>query len=126
MSAARSGIISDARGLAADALAMVRTRLELIAIEVQEEKSRIARQVIYATATIFFLSFGLLLGILWISFSLDEARRVMVIGILAVVFLAAAALAAIRIAIESRRDRPFAATLSVLAEDERALGGQRG
>jgi uncharacterized membrane protein YqjE len=126
MSAARPGIISDARGLAADALAMVRTRLELMAIEVQEEKARIARQVVYASATIFFLSFGLLLGILWISFSLDEARRVMVIGILAIAFLAAAAFAAIRIAIESRRDRPFAATLSVLAEDERALGGQRG
>ena len=122
----RIGMIGDARGLAADALAMVRTRLELVAIEVQEEKARIARHVVFASATIFFLSFGLLLAILGISLSLDEARRVMVIGILALVFLAAAALAAARIAVESRRERPFSATLAVLADDERTLGGQRG
>lgn len=122
----RIGVVGDVRGLAADAIAMVRTRLELISIEVQEEKARIARQVVYASAAIFFVSFGTLLAILWLAFSLDEARRVVVIGILAIVFLAFAALAAVRIAMESRRDRPFAATLEVLAEDMHTVAGERG
>ena len=126
MAGERTGVIADVRGLAADAIAMVRTRLELVSIEVQEERARIARQVVYASAAIFFLSFGMLLAILWLSFSLDEAQRTIVIGILAIAFLAFAALAGVRIAIESRRERPFSATLAVLADDMRAVGGERG
>ena len=126
MARERIGVIGDARGLAADAIAMVRTRLELIAIEVQEEKARIGRQVVFVSAAIFFLSFGTLLSILWLSFSLDEPRRVLVIGVMAILFLALAAFAAIRIALESRRERPFAATLEVLAEDIRTVAGERG
>jgi uncharacterized membrane protein YqjE len=123
MSGERIGVVSDVRGLAADAIAMVRTRLELIAIEVQEEKARIARQVIFASAAMFFLSFGTLLAILWLAFSLDEARRVIVIGVLAIAFLALAAFAVVRIKMESRRERPFAATLKVLAEDMHIVQG---
>jgi uncharacterized membrane protein YqjE len=119
----RIGVVSDVRGLAADAIAMVRTRLELIAIEVQEEKARIARQFIFASAAMFFLSFGTLLAILWLAFSLDEARRVVVIGVLAIAFLALAAFAVVRIKMESRRERPFAATLKVLAEDMHIVQG---
>ena len=82
--------------------------------------------VLLITTTFIGGSILMLLAILWLSFSLDEAHRTLVIGILAIAFLALAAFAAIRITLESRRARPFAATLEVLADDMRTVGGGRG
>ena len=118
----RRGIVSDARGVASDALRAVRTRLELISIEIQEEKARIALQLVLASATLFFLSFGMLLAILWFSFSLPEGQRQLVLGCLGIVFLLVGGACAWRVRALSSGARLFDATLQTLKRDEASLG----
>jgi uncharacterized membrane protein YqjE len=117
----RRGIVSDARGVASDALRAVRTRLELVSIEIQEEKARVALQLILASATFFFLSFGMLLAILWLSFSLPEGQRQLVLGCMGIVFLVVGGACALRIRALSGGPRLFDATLQTLKRDEAAL-----
>ena len=113
--------MSDARGVASDALRAVRTRLELISIEIQEEKARIALQLVLATATLFFLSFGMLLAILWLSFSLPEGQRQLVLGGMGLIFLLVGGVCAWRVRSLASGTRLFEATLQTLKRDEASL-----
>lgn len=117
----RRGIVGDARGVASDALRAVRTRLELVSIEIQEEKARIALQLVLASATLFFLSFGTLLAILWLSLSLPEGQRQLVLGILGIGFLLVGGICAWRVRSLAGGARLFDATLETLKRDEAAL-----
>ena len=119
---AREGIVADVRNIASDGLRMIRTRLELLAIEVQEQKALIVRQLIIASATLFFVSFGMQLVILWLALSLDEGQRQAVLGGLGAAFLLAGAGCAYWLH-HKRSRNPLASTLDVLKRDESALRG---
>ena len=119
---ARGGLVADVRGVASDAVRIVRTRLELLAIEFQEEKARIVRQVLVASATLFFAFFGMLLAILWLVLALPEDYRHRVLGLLGLLFLAGAGGCAWWLA-KNQWQSPFATTISTLTRDETALKG---
>lgn len=121
MTQQHGGIVSDVRGVASDTLRAVRTRLELLSIEVQEEKARVTLQLILASATLFFLSFGMLLAILWLSFSLPEGQRQTVLGCMGIVFLVVGGACAWRIRSLAGGPRLFDSTLATLKSDEAAL-----
>ncbi len=63
-------IVGDVKGLASTGLRAVRTRLELLVIELAEEKAWIARFVVVAVAALYLVTFGLALAIcalvLWV------------------------------------------------------------
>ena len=118
----RGGLLADVRGVASDAVRIVRTRLELLAIEFQEEKARIVRQVLVASAAIFFGSFGALIAILWLVLALPEEYRQTVLGLVGLAFLVAAG--ACGWWVWSRdSDAPFSSTIRSLTRDEAALKG---
>ncbi len=119
---ARAGLVADVRGIASDAVRIVRTRLELLAIEFQEEKARIVRQVLVASATLFFAFFGMLLALLWMVFALPEQYRHAVLGALGLAFLVAAGGCAWWLMQKTPR-APFASTIKALVRDEGALKG---
>jgi len=118
----RGGLLADVRGVASDAVRIVRTRLELLAIEFQEEKARIVRQVLVASAAIFFASFGVLIALLWLVLALPEEYRHTVLGLLGLAFLVAAGACAWWVSGRDA-DPPFASTIRTLARDEAALKG---
>jgi uncharacterized membrane protein YqjE len=115
------GIVGDVRGVASGALRAVHTRLELLSIEIQEEKARIVLQLLLACATFFFLSFGMLLVILWMSFSLPEDQRPIVMGVLGCLFVIVGGGCALRMRAMANGSRLFGATLDALKQDEKAL-----
>jgi uncharacterized membrane protein YqjE len=115
------GIVGDVRGVASGALRAIHTRLELLSIEIQEEKARIVTQLLLACATFFFLSFGMLLVILWLSFSLAEEHRPIVMGVLGCLFVIVGGASALRIRSMANGPRLFGATLDALKQDEKAL-----
>ena len=119
---AAAGLLGDVRGIASGGVRMLRTRLELLSIEVQQEKAKVARQLVVASATIFFLSFGMMLAILWIVVFLPEGLRAPVLGILCLGFLVAGAVGAWWLR-EPASEPPFSGTLAVLRADEQALAG---
>lgn len=119
---ARAGLVADVKGVASDALRIVRTRLELLSIEIQEEKARIVRQVILASAALILAVFGLMLATLWLVMALPEEYRAPVLGFLGLAFIAGAG--ACYLLLTAKKDEgPFANTVRTLAKDEAALRG---
>ena len=59
-----TGIVGDLRGLASTGVRAVRTRLELLAIELKEEKAWAVRSLIVAVAALYLLTFFMSRGLL--------------------------------------------------------------
>lgn len=117
-----SGLASSLRRLAGTAVAILQTRLELLSTEVEEEKVRLAGMLGYALAAFFFLGFGVILLMLFLTVLLWDTRRLLALGISTAVFLVCGAVAA---GVAMRRARAgstlFAASLAELARDREAL-----
>ncbi len=98
------------------------TRLELAAVELEEERLRLADMLITAAAALFFFAMavvlftGLVVAVMW-----DHAR-VATIGVLGLLFLAIGAFLALRWRTKSQaKPRFLSATLSELGRDAQAL-----
>jgi uncharacterized membrane protein YqjE len=119
---AQAGIVADVKGLAATGVRAVRTRLELLAIEVSEEKEWALRFLAIAVTSLYLASFGLLLAVLALAAWVDAEHRPLVLAGSALVFLVAGA-GGIAFIVNgaSRRHPPLADTIAVLKGDEKAL-----
>ena len=117
-----TNIVGDIRGIASTGVRAVRTRLELLAIELKEEKAWVVRFIIVAVAALYLLTFGLLLGIFALVLFASEENRPAIVAIAAGVFLLAGAGAAAWIRLQSKKRHPiFEETIKVLKGDERGL-----
>ena len=123
-----TGIVGDVRGLASTGVRAVRTRLELLAIELAEEKAWLVRYVIVAVAALHLATFGLLLAVCAFVLYANEESRPLILGVCAAVFLLAGIAGAAYIYFASRKRHPILEdTIAVLKGDERALqGGLQG
>ena len=121
------GLVGDVASVAANGLRAVRTRLELVSIELKEEKAWVMRFLIVSIAAVYLVSFGTLLAILALSLAVPELTRPMVLGGFggAMLVVGAGAIAWI-VASARHRARPFDDTISVLKRDEEALRGEAG
>ena len=117
-----SNIVGDVRGIAATGVRAVRTRLELLVIELKEEKAWIVRLIVVAIAALYLLTFGLLLGIFALALFASEENRPAILGIAAAVFLVAGGGGALYIWGQSKKRHPiFDETIKVLKGDEKGL-----
>lgn len=117
-----AGAVGDLKGIAATGVRAVRTRLELLAIEVKEEKAWAMRFVVVALAALYLLTFGLLLAILAVVLFAAEENRPAILGICAGAFLAFGLGAGAWIWSASKSRRPlFEETIAILKGDEQGL-----
>ncbi len=109
------------RNIAATLLATGRTRLELLANEVEEEKLRAIRLVVAAQGMLFCFGVAVMLVVAFLV-ALFWEQRLLVLGLSALLFLAlgAACLAGYKQHLH-RPEKPFAASLAELQEDLRQL-----
>lgn len=117
-----SGIVGDVRGLASTGLRAVRTRLELLSIELTEEKAWVVRFIVTAVAALYLITFGLLLGICALALYASEQDRPAILAGFAAVFLLAGIASAAYVFLASRKRHPILKeTIAVLKGDEKAL-----
>lgn len=117
-----AGAVGDLKGIATTGLRAVRTRLELLAVEVKEEKAWAMRFIVVALAALYLLTFGLLLAILALVLFAAEENRPAILGICAGAFLAFGLGAGAWIWSASKSRRPlFEETIAVLKGDEQGL-----
>src|SRR5258706_16465942 len=83
------GLIGDITSIASNGLRAVRSRLELLTIELTEEKAWAMRFIVVVFAAVYLISFGTLLAILAVSLAMPEAARPAVLGGFGGFFLAA-------------------------------------
>src|SRR5258706_16346166 len=74
------GLIGDITSIASNGLRAVRSRLELLTIELTEEKAWAMRFIVVVFAAVYLISFGTLLAILAVSLAMPEAARPAVLG----------------------------------------------
>ena len=117
-----SGIVSDVRGLASTGLRAVRTRLELLAIELKEEKAWVVRSLIVAVGALYLLTFGILLAIFALALWASEENRPLILAGFAAAFLILGGGGVGYIIASSKKRHPiFKETIAVLKGDEQAL-----
>ena len=82
-----TGLLATLRRLAASAVGLVATRLELLTVELQEERARLVRLVILCAAAGFFICLGIITLTVFLILAAGEAHRTLVAGIIAAVYL---------------------------------------
>ncbi|MES1982545.1 MAG: phage holin family protein [Pseudomonadota bacterium] len=112
------GLIGSLRGLAGTFLALVRTRADLIAIELQEERERIKEVFILLIVASILCTLGLLLLAFLIIALFWDSYRLLAISIVTLVFLGGAIWSLVSLLEKLNANPPmFSATLNELQHD---------
>jgi uncharacterized membrane protein YqjE len=116
------GVVDEGRRLAASLLALGRIRLELLSIEVQEEKQRVAGVLFWAVLAALSLGFSLLFAAAWITVALWETHRLLAFGVVTVGLAGVAVWGLMQLrSLTSAESTLFRASLGELKADEQAL-----
>jgi uncharacterized membrane protein YqjE len=120
--ARRLGLLDSLRRAAASVVEIVRTRLELVVTELEEQNLRAAQIVALSVAALFFAGLAIIFGSLAVVMAYWERNPVAVLAGFAVFYLALAVIAALVWRSRAKaRPRLLAATLAELARDREEL-----
>lgn len=124
--ASPGGLLAAVRDLALTVVALLQTRLEIFASEVEEERLRLREFLWFAVATVFCLGFAIVLAAVFIVALLWDRFGVFAIGGLCLIFLALGIGLALSLRARTRsRPRFLGATLGELAKDRERLTPRR-
>jgi uncharacterized membrane protein YqjE len=122
VSNASPGLFASLRGFAATSVALLRTRLELLKVEAQEEVGRVRGMLLWSIVAALCGVAGAVFLAIFMTVLLWDSHRLLVLGIASALFLAAAALAfAMALRLSRQGSQLFAASLAELRQDEAAL-----
>lgn len=116
-------IFSRGRSFLSEVLRMAQTRLELLALEVEQEKLQVSRDLrlaLIAAVCAWLAGFTL---VLWVALTLSPGVRFIVLGALFGVFVLAALACWIRLRRSMRRAPLFSRLIGQLRLDRASLGG---
>lgn len=119
-----AGLFASLRGFATTGVALLRTRVELLKVEAQEEVGRIAGLLLWSIAAVLCGIVGLTFLAVLLTVLLWETQRVLALAVFATLFLGSAAVAVgIALRLARRGSQLFSASLAELRRDETALRG---
>jgi uncharacterized membrane protein YqjE len=114
------------RRLMISGLALGRIRLELLSIEVQEEKERVAALLFWAVLTALLAGFGLVFLALFATLLLWDSHRLVAVALGAVLFVGLGLVGAMRLRrLAGSGSTLFQASIAELREDGAALRRER-
>ena len=112
------GIFHSIRQLGTTFVALLHTRIEIVAIEFEEERVRIRQALLLGIVAGFSLAVATLLAVVFLVVVFWDTHRLIAIGVLFLVFLAIGGGCLLAMAHNARtRPRLFASTLAELAKD---------
>lgn len=116
------GLFASLRALSSSLVAVVQTRLELLALDLAEEREHLTALLGLALAALFFLGIGvILLVFLVIAVFWDTHRLLVTGGFTALFLLTGGGLAALALRRLRTKPRLFSASLAELAKDRQRL-----
>ena len=122
----RASFRGAASRLADSALLLARTRAELAAVELEEERDRLKRSGMLLAGAVFMLSFAVLGLAAWVVAYFWDTHRLEAIAIVTLVFAGAGGVLIWRNAVAERAaPTPFAATLAELDKDRAWFAASR-
>jgi uncharacterized membrane protein YqjE len=117
-----SGLLGNLRGFADGLIGSAHDRLELLAVELHEEKYRLIQIFIWISGIVFLAMLAVVFASMALVVILWDTARLTVVCSLAAVYIVA--LVALIIGFRrylKRQPKPFAATLSELREDRECI-----
>lgn len=117
-----AGVIGSLRALAAAAVGIAQTRLQLLANDLEEQRILLLQMMILGAIAVFFGVMAAILVTAVIVVALWDYHRLWTLGVLAVLYAAGcfAAVAALR-SRAAERPKVFSASLAELRRDDEAL-----
>ncbi len=120
--ARRAGFLSPLKKLTETLVSFLKTRLELLATEIEEERERLKEIILLALIALFCACFGLILLTFLIVVAFWETYRLYVLGGFVILYFGLGLVAALVMRRKVvTRPKFLAATLSVLAKDRESL-----
>lgn len=118
----RPRLAASLRGLLDSGLGIVQSRLELLVVEVQEEKLRLAGLLLNIVLTAVLVGFGIVFLAIFLTVLFWEEHRLLALGLGTAALFGAGLFTASNAAADLRRGtRLFAASLAELARDREAV-----
>ena len=116
------GLFASTRGLLGTAVALLRNRLELLGVEIAEERVRLVSMLAYGGAAFLCLSAGLIFLAIFVTVLLWDSNRLLALGVFSALFLGAG-IASLMLAVSLARSgsKLFSASLAELRKDGDAL-----
>jgi uncharacterized membrane protein YqjE len=116
------GLVDSLSRLGRSALGMLRTRLEILGTEIEEERIRFARLALAVAAIAFCLQMAVLLFVAFLVVFLWDTHRLATLGAFAAFFFAAGVVGALVLKRSlARRPKMFASSLGEFLKDEERL-----
>jgi uncharacterized membrane protein YqjE len=116
------GVLASLRGLAATAVAIAQTRLQLLGNELEEQGIRGAQMLALGAIAFFCAAVGILLVTAWIVIALWDRYRLLTVAVLALIYFGGCVVALLRLkAKAAARPKLFAASLAELRRDRDLL-----
>jgi uncharacterized membrane protein YqjE len=120
--ASRAGLFASLKGLFGTSLALVQNRLQLLGVELAEERLRLLSLVTYGAVALICLSAGLVFLAVFLTVLFWESHRLLALGVFSALFLGAG-IATLLMALSYARagSTLFKASLAELARDRETL-----
>jgi len=116
------GLVDSLSRLGRTALGVLRTRLEILGTEIEEERIRFARLALAVAAIAFCLQMAVLLFVAFLVVLLWDTHRLATLGTVAAAFLIAGVVGVLVLKRRlARRPKLFASSLGELVKDEERL-----
>jgi uncharacterized membrane protein YqjE len=117
-----AGLAAALSGMAATAVALLRTRLELATVELEEERERIKNMLVLIVVATMFGCFALVAVSAWVVVWLWDSHPLAAVAGVAIfhALIAGGAVLALKQQLQAH-GRPFAATLAELERDAEAM-----
>ncbi|KPD04447.1 phage holin family protein [Moellerella wisconsensis] len=117
------GVLDTLQRMVTIAVNMVETRIQLVAVELEEEKATLIQLILMAGITLLFTAFGLMCLLGLIFWSVDPVYRYQALAITTGILILLAIIGAIWTLKKSRQSTLLGATREQLKRDHQALTG---
>jgi uncharacterized membrane protein YqjE len=118
-----SGLMGSIKRLASTLISIVSTRLELLANELQEERLRLTKIILYALFALFCFAMCLLLFTVFIVVLFWDDHRLAVLGGLSILFFVLGMLMTMVLRFKAQSNsKLFSASIAEFAKDREHLG----
>jgi uncharacterized membrane protein YqjE len=122
MNSAPAGLLASLRGFATTSVGLVRTRLELLKVETQEELGRVTGMLLWGIGAVLLLVVGFVFLAIFFTVLLWDSHRLLALGIFAALFLGAAGVSVgVALRLARQGSQLFAASLAELRRDATVL-----
>lgn len=118
----QGGLFASAKGLLGTAVTLLHNRLELLGVELAEERARLLSLMAYGGAAFLCLAAGLIFLAVFLTVLLWDSNRLLALGVFSALFLGAG-MASLVLAMSLARSgsKLFSASLAELRSDREAL-----